>query len=120
MPQVCDFAEARMALDNDDETLQMLIDMVLVELPKQTARIVQALADQDAVTVTNVAHRLKGSLANFRAWSLCEGLLEIEQAARGGNLDGVAGKLALLDPLLLQCLEELRGYRPPRDTNGAG
>lgn len=116
---VCDLVEARAALDDDDETLQMLIGIVLDELPKQAARIAQALADQDAPTVASVAHRLKGSLANFRAWPLCELLLEIEQSAHAENLEHARSLLERVDPLMVQCLNELRIYHQAADESAS-
>lgn len=96
------------------ETLRMLTDEgepdVLLEVlglfqedtPGRVGAIVQAVAHCDADAIHRAAHSLKGSSGNIGARGLQHVCLDIETAARAGDLPAVA---ALMDALRREAAE---------------
>jgi len=79
-------------VDGDRKLLCELIDVFLVDTPKQLARIKRALARGDATGLKEAAHALKGSVGNFDPTHAFEAVRRLETLGRENNLtDAPAG-----------------------------
>ena len=79
-------------VDGDRKLLCELIDVFLVDTPKQLARIKRALARGDATGLKEAAHALKGSVGNFDPTQAFEAVRRLETLGRENNLtDAPAG-----------------------------
>jgi len=109
--QICDFAEAMEALEDDREILVELASIALEDMPKMTAAILAALAAQDGPGLAAWAHRLKGSASNFCAHEVCTLMQQIEHAANAGDF-ATAGELCQqMGPLMERCRAEFEAFR---------
>ncbi len=71
----------------DDRDLQReVVTLFREEAPRQLEVLRTALATEDAYAVHVAAHTLRGSVATFGAGPLVDSLVEVERAARAGDL----------------------------------
>jgi HPt (histidine-containing phosphotransfer) domain-containing protein len=80
----------------DASFLASVIDAFLPQLERIPEELRQAAAQDTPQAVAELAHSLKGSAGNVGAEDVSKLCLEIEQLARGGELDGVG---SLIDEL---------------------
>lgn len=73
----------------DQEFMHELVQTFLQEAPTMLDQVQSALAAGDADQVRLAAHSLKSNAAQFGASKLRELCLEIEQRAKGKELDGL-------------------------------
>ena len=71
----------------DESLVQTILDGFLGELPKRVEELKQALEQNDAPTVRNQAHALKGAAANISAPALREVAYQLEIAGEAEQLD---------------------------------
>jgi len=96
-------------LGGDDVFLKELLSLCLREMPRQIAAVNDALAVKDMVCLEREAHSLKGAADNAGALGLRTAALDMEMAAKRGDLEGAAGLLDRLGAafaLFQQCLEK--------------
>jgi HPt (histidine-containing phosphotransfer) domain-containing protein len=94
--------------DGDMETVIELCQALRQDMPTKIARLHMAAASGDLEAFVAVAHSIKGICGTMAA-EPCRALaLEMETAARAGDLNAATGVL----PLLLACLEKLLGELP--------
>lgn len=94
----------------DDELLADLATMFVQFLPDMEARLRLAVESDDADTLRETAHQLRGRAGYFAAGSVVDLASKLEHNGRRGELKK-AGEL--LDDLLVQVnemVEELRSY----------
>ncbi len=84
------------ALREDGSLLRELRDLFASEAPEQLERMLAARRQGDANVVAQAAHRLKGTAVTFGAQKMQRLCVELEAAARGGALDGMARTIAAL------------------------
>ena len=65
-----------------------LVDMFIVEVPLQLARLEEALTNRDAGATRLTAHTLKGTGGNFGARRMLELASALEEKGRNASLDG--------------------------------
>jgi len=78
------------------DALEELLGMYLEQAPEQVATVAAALANGDASGLCQAAHALKGSSASIGARAVGDAARALEEAARGGALEGAE---SLLDDL---------------------
>jgi HPt (histidine-containing phosphotransfer) domain-containing protein len=76
-----------------DEFLEIYREF-LVEMPADLRRLGAAVAASDAAAVAKLAHRVKGSAANFGFEGVRRAMTSIEEDAKNGALDRAADLLA--------------------------
>ena len=76
------------SVGGDQEFLAELIDTYVADAPVQVGSLRTALAAGDVEALIRPAHTLKSSSASLGAMGLAEQCRQLEQAARGGSLDG--------------------------------
>jgi HPt (histidine-containing phosphotransfer) domain-containing protein len=104
---ILDLAVAEARVGGDRELLRELAGLFLVEYPRCVAELRAALAAADARRLERAAHGLKGSVANFGARPAVEAALALEQAGRGGQLEGAGELLRALEQVLTALHAEL-------------
>jgi histidine phosphotransfer protein HptB len=80
------FEEALARVDQDRETLLMMIELFLEHGPKDLAQTRVALNAEDAVGVARSSHRLKGAILQFCASAALDACKALEESAKAGNL----------------------------------
>ena len=82
------------SLADDRELACELVAAFFEDCPKRTQSLADALAANDAVRASKMAHSLKGMCGVLRADGLSRLALNMEHAARQGRLDKVRGQFA--------------------------
>jgi len=77
-----------------DHVLAEMVDLYLEDAPPRLAELDAAVGRGDATAVADLAHALKGSSANFGSGPMVAACRELEVAARSGDLDGAADRVA--------------------------
>ncbi len=105
-----DPAAALQQLDGDEELLYELVGIFLEEAPKLVERLGEAMAGGDAESVAATAHSLKGALGNLAARPALEETLNLESAARDGDLTAAGRRWGKLRARLDELLEALASF----------
>jgi histidine phosphotransfer protein HptB len=105
---VFDFDEALARVDQDRETLVMIVELFLEHGPKDLAQAQAALTVGDAVGVARWSHRLKGAILQFCAPAALQACKELEQSAKAGNLTQGGELYAALEREVHRLLADLR------------
>jgi HPt (histidine-containing phosphotransfer) domain-containing protein len=95
-------------VDGEVEFVQELVEMFLEDLPAQLDSIRAGVANNDAETVQQVGHRLKGSIGNLGGRRAQYAIRDLEQQARDGELTGIS-------ELFEQCEIELKAFKNELD-----
>jgi CheY-like chemotaxis protein/signal transduction histidine kinase len=110
-------SQALEKLGGDEQLLYEMVDIFISETPKQMKALRLALAQQDADTVKNTAHNLKGELGYMGAPDLSERARALEELGRKHDLEQAAQTFAVFDPeiaTLLACMRDAREKRSSR------
>ncbi|MDF0675107.1 MAG: Hpt domain-containing protein [Nitrospira sp.] len=78
--------EALARLDDDRETLQLMIELFMEHGPKDLAEAQAALSAGNAAGVARSSHRLKGAILQFCAPAALQACKELEESAKVDNL----------------------------------
>ena len=102
------FAEGEMQerFDGSRELIRTVIDSFTEEAPDTIDRMKHALAEEDADSLKELSHALKGSAANAGAERIREAALEMEKAAGKGEIDWIGGILDTMEDQLNRYIEE--------------
>ena len=90
-------------VDGELEFVHELVEMFLADLPQHLGNIRGGLSAGNPDQVQKVAHRLKTSVGNLGGRRAQPCVIELEQLARSGTLNGA-------DPLFAQCERELQTF----------
>ncbi|HYF59479.1 MAG TPA: Hpt domain-containing protein [Burkholderiaceae bacterium] len=108
-------AAALACLDGDRELLRSVLGLFGPAAAGQADALARALADADAGRVAHCAHVLRGTLLSVGAAGSARLAAAIEDAARGGRLDGLdatARRLAAETAILVERLAPDGGALP--------
>jgi HPt (histidine-containing phosphotransfer) domain-containing protein len=83
-------ANLRDVLDGDPDLLNELIDLFLNDAPALMSTLHEAVERQDAESLTQTAHSLKGSASNLGARGMAAVCANLERRGRAGSLVGAA------------------------------
>lgn len=100
--------EAFARVDQDRETLVMMIELFLEYGPKDLAQAQTALAVGDAAAVARSSHRLKGAILQFCAPAALQACKALEECAKAGNLTQGRELYATLEQEVHRLLAGLR------------
>lgn len=76
--------------DNDMESIQELVGLVLADLPRYAKSLEDAADGGDLQTVARFAHTIKGAVGNVCALRLCSIAEALELGARDGDTARIA------------------------------
>ena len=81
----------------DRMLLREVAGLFISEAPKILSEIRDAVSRGDAAEIFQVAHKLKGSVANFSAPAAVEAAASLERIGRRGQLEGAEQALSRLE-----------------------
>jgi HPt (histidine-containing phosphotransfer) domain-containing protein len=102
-----DEAAALDALGGDAELLRIIAVAFIDEAPKQLARLRQAVTEQQADVVRQVAHALKGGVRFFGNTAVYDLAYSLETQGRSGNLNRATESLHELSVLMPELIARL-------------
>jgi histidine phosphotransfer protein HptB len=79
-------ANLKESMGGDGEIVQKLIDLYIVDAPRQFANAKAALEKGDAVTLGRAAHSLKSTSASMGATAVLALAMDLERHAKGNDL----------------------------------
>ncbi len=94
----------------DKELARELLEAFLEDGPKRMGGLSEALNNGDALQTSKLAHSLKGMCGVVHAQALADMALEVEYAAREGNLAQVVNKHAELKDIFSQVIERMQTF----------
>jgi len=97
-------------LDDDSQLLAELIEIFLAEYPIIIGNIEQAVAGNDFKALQALAHKIKGSLANFGADKAVESAMKLESAAKENNMEQVNSNFGQLRLEVSLMTDEFKRY----------
>jgi CheY-like chemotaxis protein/HPt (histidine-containing phosphotransfer) domain-containing protein len=81
-------------VEGDLTLLQELAQVFLADTPALIIGLREAVVSRDSRRIGSMAHRLKGSVANFRAQSATATAQRLEEMGNGGGMEGIDAALA--------------------------
>ena len=105
---VFDLEKALSQVGGDRDMLKEIIAIYGDEYPKQLQQIQEARERNDAVTVAQVAHTIKGAVGNFGAQATFEAALNLEKIAKSGNISEAGRAFEVLKTELERLNRELK------------
>jgi signal transduction histidine kinase/CheY-like chemotaxis protein len=103
--------KARIRLGGDEALLHEIIELFLVENPKQLASLKQAIRDGNCEIVERTAHSMKGELGCFGLDTASQWVRELEEIGRNRTLEKAAIPLAALENEIRTVASEMRRFR---------
>ncbi len=101
------------AWKHDAVKQQQYIDVLVTGIRHNLLRIEMAVRENEAETMSRMAHTLKGALGHFRSERLMELILRIEKLGKQGSTRGASGILAQLENEFAGVIEDFRSGRKP-------
>lgn len=93
----------------DEELLQSMARMIADDAPENICKLEESLAAKESSSVASSAHALRGMLSTFEEGPAVDGLLEVENLSRSGDLaaakvrfDSARGSIDLLVTIIRQ------------------
>jgi two-component system sensor histidine kinase/response regulator len=111
---IIDRAELMARMGGDEGLLRRLIDMFLVNYPKQLSELHDAVRQRDVETLRRRAHTLRGALSLFAASEAADAAHRLEKSAEFGDraideaFRALQAELARLEPTLNTLAHEAR------------
>jgi CheY-like chemotaxis protein/HPt (histidine-containing phosphotransfer) domain-containing protein len=111
---IIDRAELMARMGGDEGLLRRLIDMFLVNYPKQLAELHDAVRQRDVETLRRRSHTLRGALSLFAASEAADAAHRLEKSAEFGGraideaFRALQAELARLEPTLNTLANEAR------------
>ena len=106
-PMIFDSTATLSWVDGDAELLREVIDLFISEAPEMLSNIRESIARSDAQALERAAHKLKGSVGNFRATGAMDASEVLEVMGRDGDLasadeayDRLESEISLLERAL--------------------
>jgi PAS domain S-box-containing protein len=112
--KVIDRGELMARMGGDGALLSRLIDMFLVNYPRQLSDLRDAVQNRDVETLRRRAHTLRGAMALFAASEAADAAHQLERAATAGDeaiddaFRALQVELARLEPTLTTLADEAR------------
>ena len=103
-----DWNRAVRTLSGNPKLQAIVVEAVIEEAPRLTAKIRQTIAAADAAGLRLAAHTLKGSLRYFGASPAAEHAQKLESLSTAGNLEGAGDIAAALEEEIETLLSALR------------
>jgi len=100
-------------VEGDRGLLDELVQMFKDDCKRNLQEIRQAIAGDDGIRLTRLAHTLKGSSANMSAKPLSEATAEMERLARAGQLEDAKGAFRAVEEEAARLLLELESISRP-------
>ena len=89
-------------------------------LPKMLKQLSDAMTAKDAESLVRIGHKIKGAVGNMQVQVFIDQADELELAALSGQLEDAADRVATLQRLHKQLLNEFNHYLTGQDENRIG
>ncbi len=100
----------RLMADDDEDTIQTMLGMLLEELPEEFEKIKTCYLEKNWSELHSVSHKMKSTLAFVGNEELTAANKEIERLAKEGtDLERIEELLAAMDDVMPLVMEELQG-----------
>jgi PAS domain S-box-containing protein len=119
LPAVFDQAGMLDRLMNDEELMQIVIHEFLNDMPKQIEALRNLVAGKDMLGAQRKAHLIKGAAANVGGEALRAVAIEMEKAAKAGNVDHVAARVNELGLQFLRLKKAMTDENEPLENHQA-
>jgi CheY-like chemotaxis protein len=113
---VVDWQVARKLTAGDETILVELVELFPDESSRQLLAARDAIAAQDAESLTRAAHSLKSAAGFFAAKKLVALALEVEMMGKAGQISDAENRMADLEAATRAVVEALKGYSPSQDA----
>ena len=120
MADVPDEEQLVRRLGGNRELLHEIAAMFVSGAPGMVHEVVEALEHGDALLLRQAAHKLKGSVANFRAAGAVAAALRLERMGASGDLTGAREACQALEVEVMRLREKLRKMCPKPEREAAG
>jgi HPt (histidine-containing phosphotransfer) domain-containing protein len=107
----CDSATIAALRDEGDGLLAQLIDIFVMEAPRQMEQLKRALAEEESPAAFRIAHTLKGSAGVFGAFTMESLAALVEQAVRAKSFAAAAAAYPRLSAEIARVIATLARYR---------
>jgi len=101
------------AWKHDAVKQQQYIEVLVTGIRQNLLQLEMGIRENQAETMTRMAHKLKGALGHFRSERLMELILRIEKVGKQGSTRGVSDILAQLEHEFARVIEDFRSGRKP-------
>lgn len=115
-----DLAEMLDALGNDRRVLGEVIELFLANAPALLADLRAAVAMGDDRRIARIAHRLRGSVAQFSDGEVNDSLTRLEHLALSDDLSEAPSELTRMESALTTLVRAMRSYRLPESGRAQG
>lgn len=86
---IWDESKALKQLDGDKDLLTDMINLFLIEAPKQLIELSRVQTQNDLSSIAHIAHNIKGTIAHFCAEEAKSCAIKLEQAARNEQFEDI-------------------------------
>jgi signal transduction histidine kinase/CheY-like chemotaxis protein/HPt (histidine-containing phosphotransfer) domain-containing protein len=97
-------------VEGDLTLLHELAQVFLADTPALITRLREAVARRDRPRIVALAHRLRGSVANFQSESATAAAQRLEEMGDSGKMEGIEAALADFERALAELSEGLRAF----------
>ena len=105
--ELFDRAELMELLDGDEEFVQSIIELSLIEIPKNIDEIKEFCAVENYSSIRLMAHTIKGMAANLCTTALRDIAFKMETAAKVGDIEAVRKLLPELEQTARKTVEAI-------------
>jgi len=99
------------ALGNNRRVLGEVIELFLENAPPLLAELRSAVAMGDDRRTARIAHRLRGSVAQFSNGEVKDSLTRLEHMAQAGDIREAPAELRRMESALTSLIRAMRTYR---------
>jgi HPt (histidine-containing phosphotransfer) domain-containing protein len=111
LPSPIDFSALLEMLGGDKQMVASLLSKFVDELTTDLTASEQAITDQDAEALRQIAHRIKGTSANLHALMLLAAARELEQACTEADASLMTIKQQMMSDQARLVREAIEGWR---------
>jgi two-component system, sensor histidine kinase and response regulator len=104
-----DRGETLERLGGDEKLFQEVIGIFLVEVPQHMVSLKQAIVQQNANAIEEIAHKLKGEVGYLGIAEVSQMARQLEELGRKSDFGGAAGLYARFEVQLNEVLTSVRG-----------
>ncbi len=110
MSQPFDEAQLLEAFFGERELLAEIVGVFMDNWPSQLEEVRSAVAARDPEAIRTSAHKIKGSVLNFRAKGARDAAKALEYAGNDGTLDDIDAQLAAFEAELARVVDALQVF----------
>ena len=107
-------------MGGDQEIMRAVLVSLYQGLPQMLKQLSDAIKAEDAEKIVSISHKINGAVGNIQVQVFIDQIDKLEQAALSGRQEEVAARVAALQHLQEQLLEEINQYLTNKNENHIG